>query len=132
MGEYFMTRPEFDKIDNSRVCREYTHPRDHPAGCPKGSNAVNTRFGPALDAVVTKKRDMYGVEIKIDSMKRAGSESRVVICRGIERHVTELTVILGKPGAWTLRTIASTSSSSRIVVCALINTLSALGGTKQR
>ena len=83
IGQFFMTGPEFDAFDNSSVCREYTHPRDHPAAYTKGSSGVKTKFGPALEVIVTKRHDMYGVEITIDSMQRDGTKLWVVTRRSI-------------------------------------------------
>ena len=51
---------------------------------------INTKCGLVLDVIVTKRYDMYGVEIKINSMKRDGTESWVVISRGTELFLTDL------------------------------------------
>ena len=62
VGQFYVTRSELDRntFGNSSVCREYTHPRDPPAAYPKGSIGVDTKFGPELEVIVTKKRDMDG------------------------------------------------------------------------
>ena len=39
-GHNFMTGLELDEFDNASVCREYTHPRDHPAAYTEGSIGV--------------------------------------------------------------------------------------------
>ena len=67
---------------------------------------------PDLDAF-DDSNDIYGVEIKIDSLERDGMESWVVISRGIERYVTEL---------------LSTMST----LCTLLHALSAWGKPEQR
>ena len=42
-----------------------------------------------LEVLVTKHFDRYGFEIKIDSMMNDGTQSWVVISRGVEKYVTE-------------------------------------------
>ena len=64
--------------------RTHTHPRDHLDACANGLFGVSTKFDPAVDVSVIRRYDVYGVEIKISSMKRDGTESCVVITRGIE------------------------------------------------
>ena len=89
-----MTGPKLDEFYNASVCREYTRPPDHPETYTKGSIGVNTRIGPALDAIANIVHGMYGMEINIQSMQRDGTESWVVIIRGIEQYVVECTIDL--------------------------------------
>ena len=57
---------------------------------PKEIIGCETRIGPELEVLVTERCSQYGVEIKDDSLARDGSQSWVVICRGVERLVREL------------------------------------------
>ena len=43
----------------------------------------NTKIGPVLEVMVTKHFDRYGIEIKIDSVKKDGTQSWMVISRWI-------------------------------------------------
>ena len=70
--------------------RGYTHPRNDSRSCPKEILGCETKIGPALEVLVTERCSQYGVEIKDDSLARDGSQSWVVICRGVERLVREL------------------------------------------
>ena len=49
-----------------------------------------TRIGPVLEVLIKVQFGRYGIEIKIDSLAGDGSKSWVVISRGVERFVTEL------------------------------------------
>ena len=49
----------------------------------------DTKLGPALELLFTKHFDRCGIEIKIDEMKRDGTQSCVVISRSVEKYVTE-------------------------------------------
>ena len=89
MAQSIVTGPEFDAFENSSVCPEYTHPRNHPAAYTIGSSGVNTKFGSTIEVIVTNKHDMYGEEITIDSTQRDGTKSWVAICRSMYRYVTE-------------------------------------------
>ena len=55
----------------------------------KGVVGNNTRIGPVLNVLVTAQFGPNRFEIKMGSVARDGSESWVVISRGVESHVTE-------------------------------------------
>ena len=59
---------------------------------------ANTKMGPILEVIVTKHVDRYGIEIKIDSMKKGGgTQSWVVTSRGVDKNVMGLAVDRTKP-----------------------------------
>ena len=128
VGQFLMTRSEL----KLRVCfATQVYVANVPIlettlTCSKGSIGVNTKFGASLDGIGTKWYDLYGVEIKLNSLKEDGTMSWVVISRDIERYVLELalnhvdpmrfdqhTMSSARPRAWTMPPISSTSSSSR-------------------
>ena len=49
----------------------------------------NTKIGPTLEVTVTYHQG-YGIEIRIDSLQNDGSQSWVVIRRGMNKYVTEM------------------------------------------
>ena len=71
-------------------CREYTHPRNDDRSQPKGFNRGNTRIGPVLEVKITKQFDCRGIEIKIDSLRKDGTQSWMAISSGVDKYVTEL------------------------------------------
>ena len=99
VGQFFMTRSEvqLSMFGNTSACREYTLPRDHLDSYPKGVIGINAKIGPALGVVVTKRYELYGIEVKIDSLKKDGTKSWVVISRSIVRYVTELALDHNEP-----------------------------------
>ena len=50
----------------------------------------NTRIGPVLEVKVTNHLERYGIEIKIGSMEKDGSQYWIVISRRVRKYVTEL------------------------------------------
>ena len=64
-------------------CRELTFPRDDKRSKPtiRGSR----RIGPALEVQVTNHLERYGIEIKIDSVQKDGTQSWTVISRGANK-----------------------------------------------
>ena len=101
------------------------HPRDEAAIDTKGAIGFDSTTAPASGGVVTQQYYRYGVEIEIDSMKRDGTKSWVVVSRRIERCVKELaldhteptrldenTLSIGRLVAW--KSHSSASSSSQI------------------
>ena len=71
-------------------CREYKSPRDDERSKPKGWIRWNTKIDPVLEVEVTNFLERYEIEVKIDSMQNDGSQSWIVISRGINRYVTDL------------------------------------------
>ena len=71
-------------------CREYTHPRNDDRAYPKGFMNNDTKIGPLFVLPVTKHFGRYRIETKIVSMMDDGTQSWVVINRGVEEYVTEL------------------------------------------
>ena len=49
------------------------------------------------DAQITLHCGRYGIEVQIDSSSGDGSKSCVVMCRGVDRYVTELSVERKQP-----------------------------------
>ena len=90
--QYFMAihDVEKEKLGCLGPCRDYTLPRYYDLSRPKGRIRGNTRTGPALEVTVTYHQGLYGIEIRIGSMQNEGSQSWVVIRRGMNTHVTEM------------------------------------------
>ena len=65
-------------------CREYTLPRDENLSEPKGWIRGNTKIGPVLDVATCCLQNKYGVEIRINSVNKDNSHSRVRISHGYE------------------------------------------------
>ena len=81
-----------------------TSPRDDKRSKPKGWIRGNTKIGPVLEVKVTNYLERDGIEVKIGSMQNDGSQSWIVISRGIIKYVTELPEENDKPlrrsGIW--------------------------------
>ena len=73
-----------------------TSPRDDERSIPKGWVRGNTKGGPVLQVNVTNYLERYGIEIKTDSMQNDGSQSWIVISRGMNKYVSELPEENGK------------------------------------
>ena len=71
-------------------CREYTSLRDDKRSNPKGWIRGNTEIGPVLKVKATNYLERVGIEVKIGSMRNDGSQSWIVISRGIDKYVTVL------------------------------------------
>ena len=71
-GQYFMTKDteEFSQFTDSVACREYTLPRDEKSSDPKGWIRGNTKIGPVLEVTTSYLQGKYGVEIRIESVKK--------------------------------------------------------------
>ena len=74
-----------------------TSPRDDKRSKPKGWIRGNTKIGPVLEVKVTNYLERDGIEVKIGSMQNDGSQSWIVISRGIIKYVTELPEENDKP-----------------------------------
>ena len=92
VGQYFMTKhtDEFLQFAESVACREYTLPRDENLSEPKGWIRVNTKIGPVLEVTTSYLQGKYGVEIRIESVNKDNSHSRVRISHGLNKLVTDL------------------------------------------
>ena len=77
-------------------CREYTSPRDDERSTPKEWIRGDTKIGPILEVKVTHHLYQHGIEIKIDSMQKGRSQSWIVISRGMNKYVNELSEENGK------------------------------------
>ena len=70
----------------ARVCREagFTKVFEvgqylmNPKSEPKSVLGDNTKIGPSRDVLVTGRYARYGIEVKIESLKKDGSTSTVV------------------------------------------------------
>ena len=51
------------------ACREYILPRDEEASHPKGWMQGSTKIGPVLKVATSQLHGIYGVEIRIWSLK---------------------------------------------------------------
>ena len=76
VGQYFMTKDteEFSQFTEPVTRREYTLPRDENSTDPKGWIRGNTKIGPVLEVATCCLQGKYGVEIRIESMDKDGSE----------------------------------------------------------
>ena len=50
---------------------------------------LTPKLVPCREVLVTQNSEGYGDESKIDSMVNDGTQSWVVFCRGVEKHVEE-------------------------------------------
>ena len=92
IGQYFMTKDtaEFSQSTDSVACREYTLPRDEEASQPKGWIQGNTKIWPVLEVVTSYLHGKYGVEIRIWSVNRDITHSRVSFSHGSNKFVMNL------------------------------------------
>ena len=100
------------------ICREYTHPREHPDSRCFATIFANTRIGPILNLRIPKVFGIHGMEVQIPSLSRPKYSSLILICRGLENFVAEF-YDLNTPSSSLLRQgndperVAPTSESSR-------------------
>ena len=66
---------------STSFCGEYTYPRSDERCQLKGFILSNTKIGPVLELMVTERCDREGNETKIDSLKKEGIQSWMVISR---------------------------------------------------
>ena len=81
---------EFSQFTEPVTCREYTLPRDEKSTDPKGWIRGNTKIGPVLEVTTSYLQGKYGVAIRIESVNRDNSHSRVRISHGLKKLVTDL------------------------------------------
>ena len=72
------------------ACREYTLPRDENSSDLKGWIRGNTKIGPVLEVTTSYLQGKYGVEIRIESVKKDNSHPWVRISHGLKKLVTDL------------------------------------------
>ena len=78
IGQYFTTKDTADLTQFHAVaCREYTLPRDDGSSQPKGWIQGNTKIGPVLEVATSYLHVKYGVEVRIRSLNRDNTHSRV-------------------------------------------------------
>ena len=92
IGQYFMTKDtaEILQFTDAVACLEYTLPRDEEASEPKVWIRRNTKIGPVLEVAACCLHGKYGVDIRIMSMNKDNSHSRVRISHGLNILVTNL------------------------------------------
>ena len=81
---------EFSQFTDSVACREYTLSRDEDSSEPKCWIKGNTKIGPVLEVTTYCLQRKYGVEIRIMSVNKDNSHSRVRISHGLNKLVTNL------------------------------------------
>ena len=92
VGQYFITKhtDEFLQFEEPVAYRDYTLPRDEKSYDPKGRIRGNTQIGPVLEVTTSYLQGKYGVEIRIESVKKDISHSWVRISHGLNQLVTDL------------------------------------------
>ena len=73
----------------ARACREYTLPRSDESSQPKGWIQGNTRSGPVLEITTSCLYGKHGIEIRIWSLSKDNSQSRVRISHGSNKFVID-------------------------------------------
>ena len=98
MGLPYKAIPDVDDGFGGRTpaCRVYTHPREQANSRVYAAIPRNTTIGPVLHVHMVKFLDNYGIEIQIPSTVTQGQASWVIICRGKNRYVENLS--LQNPG----------------------------------
>ena len=64
------------------ACRSHTLPRDDEDAVPLRWIRGHPNIGPVLEVKVTYPLYPYGIELRFESLKKDGSQSWIVICRG--------------------------------------------------
>ena len=92
VGQYFMPKDteEFSQFTESVARREYSLPRDENYLNKKRWIRVNNKIGPVLEVTTCNFQGKFGVEIRIVSMNKDNSHSRVRISHGLIKLVTNL------------------------------------------
>ena len=90
-GQYFMTKDTGDFTQfNAVACREYTLPREEATSQPKGWIQGNTKIGPVLEVTTSYLHGKHEVEIRIMSLSRDNTHSRVRNSHGSNKFVMNL------------------------------------------
>ena len=92
VGKYFATRPVIllTELGITTTCRENSTLHDDPTADAIGVLGDDTMFGPIHDAKNTPHNGRYGIEVQFDSVSGDGTKSWVVISRGADRCVAEV------------------------------------------
>ena len=88
-AQFFMTifDVHLSGYGSTSSCREnLRNNRSQPKRFIRG----NTKIGPVLEFMATENVGRCGMEVKIDSMKKHGTQSWMVISKGVDKNVTEL------------------------------------------
>ena len=92
IGQYFRTKDVADLSQFHAVaCRECALPREEEeeASQPKGWIQGNTKIGPVLEVATSYLHGKYGVEIRIWSLNRNNTHSKVRISHRIKQVCNE-------------------------------------------
>ena len=84
IGQYFMTTKDTGEQFFARACRENTLPRSDESSQPKGWIQGNTRIGPLLEITTSYLYGKHGIEVRIWSLRKDNSQSRVRIISWIK------------------------------------------------
>ena len=90
-GQYFETLNDAELEELGGSCREYTLLRINALSKVKGWIRGNTKIGPVLEVAVDHHQGPYGIEVMIESLFGDGTCSWVMIVKGTNKYVTELT-----------------------------------------
>ena len=74
------------------ACSEYTHPREHTNSIIYSAIPGNTTIGPVLQVHMVNFLDNYGIEIEILSTATPDRIPWVIICRGKNRYVENVSL----------------------------------------
>ena len=88
VGQYFMTKDTGEQFF-AIACRQYTLPRSDESSQSKGWIQGNTRIGPVLEITTSYMYGKHGIEIRIWSMRKDNSQSRVRISHGSNKFVLD-------------------------------------------
>ena len=81
IGQYFMTEDTEEQFF-AKACREDTLPRSDESSQPKGWIQGNRRIGPVLEITTSYLYGKHGIEMRIWSLSKDNSQSRVRISHG--------------------------------------------------
>ena len=77
--------------DSTNSCREYTVPRSDERVQPKRISSQHTNWS-SIGSHGHKYFDRYGIQIKIDSLKKEETQSWMVSSRRVDKYLTELRI----------------------------------------
>ena len=123
-GQLFITIPDvyLERYGSTSSCRGCTYPRGDERSQPKGFFRGNTNNGLVLEIMVTKRFDRNGIAIKIDSVKKDGTQildGHQQVCWQTRHSITQSLFIVMKRLAargnllrWRTEQVKASSSSS--------------------
>ena len=88
IGQYFMTK-DIEEQFFASACREYILPRNDESSQPKGWIHGNTRIGPVLEITTSYLYGKHGIEVRIWSLRKDNSQSRVRVFHGSKKFVID-------------------------------------------